>query len=93
MTDIPDQYPVTAQQLIPTEEELRQHLDQGHMFIFSMGPGDFTEHGHLIVVYDYDDTGFLVNDPFSHVNSEKTWTYQVLQGQIKNGWVYSLTQP
>ena len=93
MTDIPEQYPVTAQQLIPTEEELRQHLDQGHMFIFSMGPGDFTEHGHLIVVYDYDDTGFLVNDPFSHANSEKTWTYQVLQGQIKNGWVYSLTQP
>ena len=36
-----------------------------------MGPGDFTNSGHFIVIYDYSRKKFSVNDPFSYTNSSK----------------------
>lgn len=65
---------------------MKNSLDDGNSLILSLGPGDFTEKGHFIVVTDYGDGGFTVNDPNSYENSEKMWSYERLSPQIKNLW-------
>lgn len=90
MTDIPPEYAVTAATMTPSEEAMLQHLQANGQLICSMGPGDFTDTGHFIVIYGIENNEFLINDPFSHANSERTWTYQELYPQINNMWAYSL---
>ena len=51
-----------------------------------MGPGDFTSSGHYIVLTGYSDGAFSVNDPYSINNSNKKWTYEQIESQIKNIW-------
>lgn len=88
MTDAAKQYGVMAEGLALSEDIMKKHLDNGHMIICSMGPGDFTTTGHFIVIYGYDRNGFLVNDPYSRIRSNKTWDYNTISGQIKAMWVY-----
>ena len=52
-----------------------------------MGPGDFTSTGHFIVLTGYKDGKISVNDPNSHKNSEKLWSYEDIKDQIMNLWV------
>lgn len=89
MTDAAAQYGVMAEGLALSEGIMKEHLDNGHMIICSMGPGDFTTTGHFIVIYGYDQDGFLVNDPYSRIRSNKTWDYDTISGQIRGMWVYS----
>lgn len=89
MTEAAAQYGVMAGELALNEGIMRSHLDNGHMIICSMGPGDFTTTGHFIVIYGYDQDGFLVNDPYSRIRSSKTWDYDTISGQIRAMWVYS----
>jgi GH24 family phage-related lysozyme (muramidase)/uncharacterized protein YvpB len=42
-------------------EDVKRSLDNGHPVIYS---GKFTRSGHIIVIRGYDDTGFIVNDPY-----------------------------
>ena len=42
---------------------MKAELDAGRFLICAMKKGDFTAAGHFIVVYGYDESGFLVNDP------------------------------
>lgn len=42
-------------------DRLRQSIDDGFPSIIH---GYFTSFGHIIVVSGYDDTGFIVNDPY-----------------------------
>lgn len=90
MTDAAAQYGVMAEGLALSEGIMKEHLDNGHMIICSMGPGDFTTMGHFIVIYGYDQDGFLVNDPYSRIRSNKTWDYDTISGQIRGMWVYSV---
>lgn len=89
MTDAAMQYGVMAGELALDEGIMKNHLDSGHMIICSMGPGDFTTTGHFIVIYGYDQEGFLVNDPYSRIRSNKKWDYDTISGQIRAMWVYS----
>ena len=57
--------------------------------ILAMGPGDFTSSGHYIVLTDVEDGQFRVNDPNSRENSEKLWSYEQLESQIRNIWAIS----
>lgn len=69
---------------------MEDELSIGNVIIASMGEGDFTKRGHFIVIKDFDNEGFYVNDPVSYVNSEKVWSYDRLEGQIKNMWAMSV---
>lgn len=77
--------PLTAQLII-------DQLNAGHPVICTMGPGDFTDSGHYIVLLQVNDNGSIaINDPNSPQNSEKSWDLEQLMGQMKNLWAYSLT--
>lgn len=73
---------------LPLEEgKIAAYLKAGDPIIAAMGPGDFTNSGHFIVLTGYDDGLLSVNDPNSYVNSEKTWSFEVFAQQVKNLWV------
>jgi len=88
LTEAASQYGLNAEGLPLDEGVMKNHLDGGHMIICSMGPGDFTTTGHFIVIYGYDEEGFLVNDPYSRIRSNKRWDYDTISGQIRAMWVY-----
>lgn len=81
---------ITGEELPLDEGRMIQELRQGHPIICSMRPGDFTDTGHFIVIAGYEDGAFLVHDPNSIDNSHVSWTYERIQGQIKNLWAYSV---
>ena len=55
--------------------------------ICAMGAGDFTSSGHYIVLVGLKDGKYIVNDPNSPENSQKLWSYEQIEGQIRNLWV------
>lgn len=77
---------------ILTEEQVRDELQAGHPIICSVGPGDFTQNGHFIVLTQYADGMVKVNDPFSVKNSSKEWVFADIADQMKAMWVYSVNQ-
>ena len=64
MTEGAAAYGVRSEQINISQIEIKQHLDQGDIVICSVRQGDFTTGGHFILLYDYDDEGFSINDPF-----------------------------
>ena len=69
------------------EKRIKDNLAVGNPVICAMGAGDFTSSGHYIVLIGLEDGKFIVNDPNSPENSEKLWSYEQIQGQIRNLWV------
>ena len=88
MTEGAAAFGVTGSELSLDESSMKQALGAGHPIICAMRAGDFTAAGHFIMIYGYDKKGFIVNDPNSRTRSEKHWTYEELNGQIKNLWSY-----
>lgn len=75
-----------------TEEQVKTELQVGHPIICSVGPGDFTQIGHFIVLTKYMEGMVRVNDPFSQKNSSKEWVFAEIADQIKAMWVFSVNQ-
>lgn len=75
-----------SEELPLSESIIKNRLDHGDVIIVVLGPGDFTDKGHFIVIYDYDEEGFIIRDPNSCKNTNKKWTYEKMEGQIKNLW-------
>lgn len=88
MTAAAAHYGVQAEELSLDEGLMKSRLDSGYMLICSMAPGDFTTTGHFIVIYGYNEDGFLVNDPFSRNRSSRVWSFETIQYQIRNMWVF-----
>lgn len=83
------QWGLTCQEGMMDEGTLAVELQAGHPVICSMLPGDFTDGGHFIVLTGYENGQVTVNDPFSISNTEKTWNYSDISGQIKEMWTVS----
>ncbi len=77
-----------ASELPMDEGIIFRNLEAGNPIICIMGPGDFTTSGHFIVLTGTKDGKLTINDPNSHRNSEKTWEFDEIRGQIRNLWVY-----
>ncbi len=73
-----------------SEIEMKNHIDNGEMLILSVHYGNFTHSGagHFIVIYGYNNNGFMVNDPGSYERSTKYWPYSVISGDINK--IYAL---
>ncbi len=89
LEDVPKQYGLEIHQGKFSEKAMKKLIDQGGMAICSMAKGDFTIGGHFIVIYGYDEDGFLVNDPNCIDRSKKSWEWRRLESQIKNIWTYN----
>ena len=83
---------LNVEKLSLTQDELKERLEMGQPVICSMMPGDFTETGHFIVLWDVTEDGkLMVNDPNSILRSQTEWDFEVVFGQIKAAWAYSYT--
>lgn len=64
------------------------NLEVGNPVICSMGPGKFTKTGHFIVLTEYENGKFKVNDPNSKKRSRHKWSYEDIAESVLNIWVY-----
>ncbi len=79
---------LNVKELSLDEEIMAENLAAGNPIICILGPGDFTDSGHFIVLTGYRDGGFVVNDPNRQANSSRIWTFEELRYQIRALWVY-----
>lgn len=77
---------LVTKELPLAEGVIIQSLRSGSPVIVVVGPGDFTTTGHFMVITDYVDGKFRINDPNSVIRSEQLWSYEVLEPQIRNLW-------
>ncbi len=89
MTAAPEHWGLSVKGGKTAEDAVASEISNGHAIICSVGPGDFTQNGHFIVLAGYEDGKVKVYDPFNQENSEKLWKYKKIKGQIKSLWVYS----
>lgn len=81
-------YGLTAKELCLDQRIMEQELDKGHPIICALRAGDFTTTGHYVMIYDYNENGFMINDPNCIARSKQQWKYDKLSKQIKNMWSY-----
>ncbi len=79
-----------ATELPLVKKKMTDALEAGHPVILAVGAGDFTTTGHYIVLTGLEDGMFRVNAPNSVLNSGRLWSYEQLEGQIRNIWEISL---
>lgn len=89
MSDGCTAFGVRAHDLGVNETDMITRLREGSPIICSVGPGDFTDNGHYLVITGYNENGFTVNDPNSRVRSSMTWSYARLSAQINTLWYYT----
>ena len=80
---------LTAKELPLVKKKMVDAVEAGNPVILAMGKGDFTTTGHYIVLTAWDGEAFSVNDPNSRERSKQLWTYEQLEGQIRNIWSIS----
>ncbi len=91
MTELASQLGLEAGEAIYDAYHIRRELQAGNPIICIMGPGDFTDGGHYIVLTGVTEDGQVtVNDPNSIINSEKAWDLEAIMPQMKNLWKYSI---
>lgn len=79
-----------CEEVSPSTSNLKKALNKGSIVIINVGPGDFTTGGHYIVGYAIDGLGKLhVRDPYSAVNTAKSWDASSVMGQAKRLFVFS----
>lgn len=71
-----------------SESLVKEYLRRGNPIICSMGPGEFTDKGHFIVLTGLENNKIKINDPNSRDRSSRLWEFGEIKSQIKNMWVY-----
>lgn len=80
---------LSSREVPASVDSLKAELAEGHPVICTVGPGDFTETGHFIVVSGVaEDGNLIVHDPNSAENSAKTWDAQRVLDQCRNLWAF-----
>ena len=82
-------YRIVGREIALSYELMLDELEQKHPIICSMGPGDFTMTGHIIVITGVKNGKFIINDSNSKDRSKKLWSYEEISDQIKNLWSFS----
>ena len=80
---------LTVSSVIFDAEHIRATLEAGQPIICVMGPGDFTDAGHFLVLTGVDQEGdIILQDPNSVERPKQHWDVQKLMNQMKNLWSY-----
>ena len=81
---------LAASEIDVSSDSLRWALSEGYVVIANVGPGDFTEGGHFLVVAGLAENGeAVVNDPYSVKNSERTWPIGTIVSQSKALYMFA----
>ena len=81
---------VHAQVLGLSESSITSELNAGNLVIVVVGPGDFTDNGHFLLITGTENGLLRIHDPNSPRNSALLWTYERLASQIKGLWTLYL---
>ena len=74
-----------------SREGLLQSLGQGCIVVASMGPGDFTDGAHYIVITGVaEDGGLTIHDPYSKLHTEQSWDIQTILSQARRMHAFQL---
>lgn len=92
MTEGASKLGLAAEEVVFDAEHIKSTLEEGKPIICVVGPGDFTDSGHFLVLTGVDGKGkIILNDPNSKIRSRETWEVDDLMAQTKNLWAYTLT--
>ena len=81
---------LAASEIPMSSDGLRWALSEGYVVIANVGPGDFTEGGHFLVVAGLAENGeAIVNDPYSVEKSERTWSIETIVNQSKALYMFA----
>ena len=75
-----------SQVLAAGESSIRQELESGRLVLCCVGPGDFTDTGHFLLVTGVENGMYRVHDPNSPTNTAQLWTYDRIVSQIRGLW-------
>ena len=82
---------LSPQTMTLKDSAIQKQLEAGNPIICSMGPGDFTDVGHYIVLVGvYDDGTIEIRDPNSPKRSAQHWKLSDLTKQMKTLWYYQV---
>ncbi len=88
MTDGAASLGLSVREVPLDQQKMIRALEAGQPIICSVRQGDFTTVGHFIVIFQYRDGSFRVNDPNSTLRSSQTYSFERLSPQIKGMWAY-----
>lgn len=73
---------LACEEFSPSAASLVRYLKNGFVVIVNVGPGDFTDSGHFFVARGISSDGTIqINDPYSSVNTAKTWDANAIANQ------------
>lgn len=78
-----------TEEMTVNESNLISALENNKLVICAMTPGDFTRSSHFILIREYKNNLFYINDPASEARSQVGWNYARLESQIANMWAIS----
>lgn len=66
-----------------------EQLDAHHPIICLIGPGDFTDVCHFIVLVDMDAQGQItIHDSNSRMCRKRTYSFARINKQVRQAWAY-----
>lgn len=86
MTEGAKELGLEAAELDINKDNIISALSEGNAIICEMQPGDFTREKSFIVIKEFKNGLFYVNDPSSKARSEVGWDYKRLSSQISTMW-------
>lgn len=75
-----------VQELALGESSIAQELEAGRVAICVVGPGEFTDSGHFLVIAGLENGMYRIRDPNSPSNTAQYWTYERIATQILGLW-------
>lgn len=88
MSDGAREFGLQVQEIPLMKNRVYQYLQEGNPIICIMGPGEFTDNGHFIVLTEIEEGKIKINDPNSKSHSNRLWEFEEIESQIRNMWVY-----
>lgn len=76
-----------SEQISENKKRVFKELKEGNPVIVVVGPGDFTDNGHFLVLTGIEKNKIRLNDPNSIVRSQRLWSWEELTPQINALWV------
>lgn len=89
MTEGATELGLISEELTDGKDAMTTALENGNVIICSVSSGDFTKNGHFILLREYKNGLFYVNDPNSEARSQVGWDYERLESQIVKMWSIS----